>query len=173
MQANYTFRVAVPDDVPAVRALVERAYRGPEAAIGWSSEASLLKGPRTSMAEIAGLFAAEGHRFVLAESGDGLAGCVLIEQRGDAGYFGMLSIDPRLQSKGLGKALLAEAERVARELWGVGAMTLVVINLRTPLIEWYGRRGYSLTGRTEPFPFDEASGEVHRNFHFIEMRKAF
>ena len=38
-------------------ALIERAYRGPETAGSWMSEAHLLKGPRTSHADISTLVA--------------------------------------------------------------------------------------------------------------------
>ena len=168
-----TYRYATPADLGPVRALVERAYRGPESAKGWASEAGLLTGPRTSDDEIVAYIAGSSSRFLLAERDGVLVGCVLIEQHGEDGYFGMFSIDPGLQAAGLGRALLAKAEDAVRDLWDAKGMVAVVINLREELIAWYERRGYALTGRREPFPFDVHSGALRNDFDFVELRKQF
>jgi ribosomal protein S18 acetylase RimI-like enzyme len=168
-----TFRYATADDAESVRALIELAYRGPESAKGWASEAGILTGPRTSLDEVVELIAEPDTRFLLAEVDGSLVGCVLIEKHGDDGYFGMFSIDPRVQTGGLGKALLAEAEESVRDLWDAKGMVAVVINLRDNLIAWYERRGYALTGRTEPFPFHQHSGALRTDFHLVELRKGF
>ncbi|HVV95505.1 MAG TPA: GNAT family N-acetyltransferase, partial [Rhodanobacteraceae bacterium] len=42
-----TFRAASRDDVPAIVALVESAYRGDVSRKGWTTEADLLDGQRT------------------------------------------------------------------------------------------------------------------------------
>jgi ribosomal protein S18 acetylase RimI-like enzyme len=180
--SNPTFRFARQSDVPALVALIERAYRGPETAGSWVSEAHLLTGPRTSDAEIFGLIAQSDSKLLVAEIGGRIAGCCLIQKRGstectsgDVGtggaYFGMFAIDPSLHQTGLGKLVLAEAERQARRLWNAGAMVMTVINVRDRLIEYYQRRGYRLTGAHIPFPFSETTGETTRDFHLVEMRK--
>jgi ribosomal protein S18 acetylase RimI-like enzyme len=166
------YRYATAADVPALRALIERCYRGDEARKGWTYESDFLTEPRTSPDELAGLIDGNDRRFVLAEQQGKLVGCALIEKRGDESYFGMLSIDPALQSGGLGKAMLAEVEANARTLWKSRAMTLVVINLREELIAWYRRRGYELSGHTEPFPFGIHPPRPGLDFHLVEMRKA-
>ena len=89
----------------------------------------------------------------------------------NAAYFGMFAIDPTIHGGGLGKQLIAEAERRVRELWDANQMVMTVINLRTELIDWYKRRGYRLTGATLPFPFSDNTGETTRDFHLVEMRK--
>jgi hypothetical protein len=33
---------------------------------------------------------------------------------------------------------------------------MTVVNLRSALIEWYQRRGYTLTGETKPFPYGDS-----------------
>ena len=73
-----------------------------------------------------------------------------------AAYIGMLAVNPNLQSQGLGRRLLAEAERVARHEFRahVGRMTVIV--QRDDLISWYKRRGYCVTGAREPFPYGNA-----------------
>ena len=50
--SQLAFRYARKADAPALVDLIERAYRGPEAAGKWTSEASLLTGPRTNLDEI-------------------------------------------------------------------------------------------------------------------------
>jgi GNAT superfamily N-acetyltransferase len=175
-----SFRYAVEADVSPLVALIERAYRGPETAGSWVSEAHLLKGPRTSNAEISELISQSDSRFLIAERGGHLLGCCLIQRLGAtecasgdkaSAYFGMFAIDPTDHSTGLGKQILAEAERRVRDLWRSSSMVMTVINVRDQLIEYYKRRGYALTGATMPFPFSATSGEVTRDFHLVEMKK--
>lgn len=178
------FRLAAPADADALVDLIERAYRGPETAGQWDSESHLLTGPRTSLSEIAELLARADSRFVVAETEDRIIGCALIQQAGStvcspsnagtiAAYFGMFATDPAIRTAGLGKAVLAEAEVQARNLWSVPAMIMTVISVRTGLIAWYERRGYRLTGARVPFPFSETTGETTRDFDLVELRKDF
>jgi ribosomal protein S18 acetylase RimI-like enzyme len=69
-----------------------------------------------------------------------------------AGYFGMFSVEPTRQGGGLGKQVLAEAERIVREDWRCDAMRMTVIDVREELIAFYERRGYRRTGIKKPFP---------------------
>ena len=64
--SDLSFRYAVQADVPPLVALIERAYRSPETAGSWVSEAHLLKGPRTSNIEISELIAQPDSRFLIA-----------------------------------------------------------------------------------------------------------
>jgi GNAT superfamily N-acetyltransferase len=166
-----TYRYGTVQDVPAIRTLIERCYRGDEIAKDWASEAAFLKGPRTSEAQIAELVANSKCHFLLAEDGKLLVGCALLERRGDDAYFGMFSVEPLRQEGGIGKAFLAQAEAAVRKLWHSTSMTMVVISIREALIDWYGRRGYSRTGATLPFPFSGTTGETRRDFHLVELRK--
>jgi ribosomal protein S18 acetylase RimI-like enzyme len=165
------FRYADASDAAAVGQLIERAYRGPEAAKGWTNEANLLTGPRTADGEIAGLIADGESRFVLAEIGGQLRACALVQKDGEDAYFGMFSVDPAVQGTGLGKQVLAACERAARAEWKSRALGMVVINLREELIAWYERRGYTLTGKREPFPFEHATGATRNDFDLVELKK--
>lgn len=180
-----TYRFAVASDADAIVALIEAAYRSPATAGEWDSESHLLTGPRTSHEEIARLIADPDSRFLLAEIDNRIAGCCLVQRRAatdcmtadvsdraPAGaYFGMFAIDPHIRTSGLGKALIAEAEREVVQLWRSPEMVMTVINVRDRLIEWYQRRGYALTGNRLPFPFTATSGETTRDFDLVEMRK--
>ena len=81
--------------------------------------------------------------------------CAHVCEQDGAGYFGMFSVRPDLQGGGVGKAVLAEAERIAREEWGLPAMRMTVIDVRDELIAWYERRGYRRTGIRKPFPYGD------------------
>jgi ribosomal protein S18 acetylase RimI-like enzyme len=179
--SDLAFRYAAPADATAVADLIERAYRSPESAGKWTSEAHLLTGPRSSPDEVSSLIARTDSRFLLAERAGALVACCLLQGLTpaapantaaiNAAYFGMFAIDPAIHGGGLGKTVIAEAERSVRALWNCNQMVMTVINVRTELIAWYERRGYRLTGATIPFPFSETSGETTRNFHLSEMRK--
>lgn len=166
-----SFRVATTADTSAVVALIESAYRGEESLAGWTSEAGFIEGQRTNANEISSLIGRQDARFVLAFDEGKLVGCALVKNDQGEGYFGMFSVRPARQGAGLGKLLLAEAERVARTLWGCSTMKMTVISIRDELIAFYERRGYRRSG-TEPFPFDKEPGVRRRDFHFVVLSKA-
>ena len=166
-----TFRFARPGDAAAVHALTERTYRGETAARGWTHEADLLAGPRTSRSEIDALIADPASRFVLAEDDGRLAASALIQSRGEVAYFGMFSVDPDAQGQGVGRAVLAACERAALDEWGAARLEMTVISLRQELIAWYGRRGYRPTGERRPFPFGEHSGALRTDFDLVVLEK--
>jgi ribosomal protein S18 acetylase RimI-like enzyme len=76
----------------------------------------------------------------------------------------MFAVSPSRQGAGLGRAVLAEAERYARDEWGAGELRMTVIVQRADLIAWYVRRGYTRTGELTPFPYgDERFGRPRRS----------
>jgi ribosomal protein S18 acetylase RimI-like enzyme len=154
-----TFRIAGADDVPALVALVESAYRGEASRAGWTTEAHLLSGQRTDADGVAEVLASPDSVLLVAERGGELLACCHVQRRPAGAYFGMFSVRPELQGGGLGRTVLARAERIAREQWGLARMEMTVIAQREDLIAWYERRGYRRTGEFEPFPYgDERFG---------------
>ena len=167
-------RTATPDDAPAIVSLVESAYRGESSRAGWTTEADLLGGQRTDLAEVTAVLASPACQMLLAVDDDGtLVGCCEVERRADSAYFGMFAVSPPMQGRGIGDMLLARAEELAREEWAAPRMEMLVISVRTELIRWYERRGYQLTGRTEPFPYgDERFGVPLRDdLEFVVLEK--
>lgn len=152
-----TFRSAGAGDIAAVVALTESAYRGDASRAGWTTEADLLDGQRTDVREVAELIADTRGCVLLAErDGALLASCVVQRLAGEhagEGYFGMFSVCPAVQGRGTGSALLAEAERIARDEWHCPVMRMTVIDARVELIAWYERHGYRRTGEYRPFPY--------------------
>ena len=159
-----TFRDATEADVDALVALIESAYRGDTSRTGWTTEADLLHGQRTDPEGVRAVLASPGSRMLVAERDGVVVACCQLEHRGDSGYFGMFSVSPTLQGAGLGKIVMAEAERVAREEWGATTMEMTVIVQREDLIAFYERRGYRRTGELSPFPYgDERFGVPQRD----------
>jgi len=154
MDASLELRTAQAADVEAVVSLVQSAYRGESGLRGWTTETQLLGGQRTDPREVSALVARPDSLVLLAERAGRLVGCCHLERKeGEAAYFGMFAVDPDEQRAGLGRALLAEAARVAVERWASRTMRMTVIVQREELLAWYERRGYRRTGRFEPFPY--------------------
>jgi ribosomal protein S18 acetylase RimI-like enzyme len=153
---NLSFRAAEPTDIPDVVALVESAYRGDASRAGWTTEADFLDGRRTGSDDVLAQIERPQSRILLAEQDGALLACAHVAVEDGTGYFGMFSVRPNLQNAGVGKTVLAEAERIAREEWMLAAMRMTVIDIRDELIAWYERRGYRRTGITKPFPYGDA-----------------
>jgi ribosomal protein S18 acetylase RimI-like enzyme len=161
---RFSFRLAVAADIPVIVALVESAYRGESGLRGWTTESHLLDGQRTDAAAVAALISRQDSRMLLAERDGQLKASCHVERQGMAAYFGMFAVDPGEQGGGLGKRMLAEAERMARDEWHCPAMRMSVIVQRDELIAWYERRGYRRTGEYQPFPYgDERFGIPRRD----------
>lgn len=159
-------RPATHDDLPALHALIERAYRGDSARGGWTHEADLLGGQRTDVAALADTLADPDHCLLVSiDPAGALAGCVEIADRGGGlAYLGLLSVAPDGQAKGLGKQLIAAAEAEAQRRFGATRIEMTVIRQRVELIAFYERRGYRLTGEQRPFPYgDMRFGEPRRD----------
>ncbi|MER5771296.1 GNAT family N-acetyltransferase [Streptomyces sp. NPDC001985] len=150
---SLTFREAAEADVPALYELIQAAYR--DGAGGWTTEAALIGGGRIGAPQLREIIGAEGELLIVAEREGAVVGCCRLEHRGATALFGLFAVHPRLQAGGLGRRILAEAERRARETWGVRAVHMTVISLRDELIAWYERRGYRRTGELTPFPYEE------------------
>lgn len=149
------FRAATVDDLDALVALVTSAYRGDASRKGWTTEADFLEGNRIDREVLQRDIERPRSQVLLAECDGQLLACAHICEEDGAGYFGMFSVVPDLQGAGIGKAVLAEGERIAREDWGLPAMRMTVIDIRDALIRFYERRGYALTGIKKPFPYGD------------------
>ncbi|MDT7934763.1 MAG: GNAT family N-acetyltransferase [Sphingomonadaceae bacterium] len=151
-----SLRPAAAADLPALHALIERAYRGDRARAGWTHEADLLGGQRTDQAALTGMLADPLQRLYVAEVDGALVGCVsLLRKPGGVAYLGLLTVDPKRQAGGLGRAVLAAAEERAVADLGATRVEMTVIRQRAELIAWYERRGYAPTGEERAFPYGD------------------
>ena len=152
MTGTLAIVAATPADAPALKALLEAAYRGDSARQGWNHEADILDDERIGIEELGAMLADPAVTILTARDAGTLIGCVAVTRKDDTlGYLGMLCVLPTLQSAGLGRKLLDAAEDLARTE-GIAAMEMTVIDSRTSLIAWYERRGYAFTGERRPFP---------------------
>ncbi len=170
MTSNFRIDLAAESDLADVAALVNLAYRGDSARQGWTSEAGLVQGLRTSEAIVRGDLAAKPASVILTmrDVADGiLLGCVWLEPVDSQKWFlGMLTIRPDTQGRQLGRTLLAAAEAHAIER-GAKTMRMTVIDVRDTLIAWYERRGYVLLEETLPFNYGDPPA-THLRFAVLE-----
>jgi ribosomal protein S18 acetylase RimI-like enzyme len=165
-------------DVPAIAALMNRAYRGSGSPAGWSTEEPYLSGSRTTSDVLRADLLAKPKALLLKwvePPSNEFSGCVWLEPLGDhTWYLGSLAIDPNRQNSGLGRTLLAAAEDWVRDHGGT-RIRMTVVNVRDKLIAWYLRRGYQLTGEMEPFPYgDDRFGRPLRDdLSFVVLEKHF
>lgn len=136
--------------------LINSSYRGESSRLGWTTEADLLDGLRTDLADVTRLLTTSESMILIAEQDQQLIGSVHLQHNGDYAQLGMLSVKPTLQNQGIGKQLISAAETIAQQQWRVKSMRMAVIPCREQLIAYYQRRGYGRTGETIPFPVNPA-----------------
>ena len=154
--AQSDIRVASAADASALARLINDAF---------IVEAFFKIGDRTSVDEVVELM--QPGEFLISEDANGaLAGCVYLKCSGERAYFGMLSIDPPRQGKGLGRRLIEATEMRARE-HGCRFMDIQIVNLREELPAYYRRLGYVERGT---LPFSDPD-RASRPCHFVVMTK--
>ncbi len=153
--------------------LVERAYRGDASRAGWTTEADLLDGQRTDLEDVRSSITGPGQVMRLAHQGERLVGSVLLTPEPDAVLLGMLAVEPTLQSAGLGRLVLAAAERWMRDSMGGTKGRMTVLVQRTELLAWYARRGWLPTGARKPFPYGNPRFGLPRrdDLEFVVLEK--
>jgi GNAT superfamily N-acetyltransferase len=149
-------RLATLDDADLLADIINRAF---------IVEAFFKIGDRTSPEHVVELMR-NGGGFLIAEVGGQAGGCVLVKTKGDTGYFGMLSVDPVQQGKGLGRFLIDASEAYLRD-HGCRDIEIEIVNLRSELPPFYEKFGYRTT---EQRPFTD-SDRASQPCHFIVMTK--
>ena len=163
--------IAMPEDAPTLVKLINSAYRGEQSKKGWTTEADIIAGDsRILLPDLQALMQKPGVIFLQSvNEKQETEGSVFLEKRGDQLYLGMLSVHPDLQTRGTGKQLMLAAEDQAREM-GCRSIIMRVIHLRKELIDWYLRRGYYDTGKTEAY-IPPSYESVSIPFHFVILQK--
>ena|SRR5688572_29046505 len=151
----FIYRNADESDSEALMGLINRAFE---------VESAFFTTKRIDLEETLGHFG-KG-KFLLAEIDGRIAGCNYVELRGEAGYFGLLSVDPRYQGHGLGRILIEQAEEFCRAA-GCSRMQIRVLNHRTELPPFYEKLGYHVARNEEV----EQVPSARVPYHFIVMEK--
>jgi ribosomal protein S18 acetylase RimI-like enzyme len=168
---DYKIEPATSADIPALNKLVNSAYRGESSRKGWTTEADMIDGTRIDEAALLDLIQDKNTTILKYTEVDKILGCVELRKEKDNLYLGMLTVQPDLQAKGIGKKLLNAGEDFAREQ-GCRKVSMTVVSVRDKLIDWYVRHGYILTGERKPFKMpDERFGVPRQPLEFVAMEK--
>jgi len=169
MELSLAITRAEKEHAAAITRLINSAYRGETASLGWTSESEYMEGLRMTDEDME-LLIDQPHidNFKCCTPEEEIVGFVSLEQRPEFLYLSLLTVSPLAQAGGIGKHLLAFAEGHARSLFKPSIL-ITVVNIRTELIAWYERRGYLATGETLPFP--TGAGKPKVPVYLIEMKK--
>jgi len=167
---------AVETDFAEIIELANIAYRKTGPGSSWNSEEGLIAGPRLNESLLRDEFARnpEAHLLVYRETpASQLLGTVWLEPKdSDTWYMGLLTVRPDKQAAGLGRTILTAAEDYVRAHGG-NRIRMTVLHVRATLIAWYERRGYTLTGETEPWHHDDQrfGTALRDDLYFLVMQK--
>ncbi|MBS1810124.1 MAG: GNAT family N-acetyltransferase [Acidobacteria bacterium] len=148
----FSFRKAILAEARVIADLINSAYRGDSSRAGWTTEADLVMGTRINEAEICGLIEMQDSFILLCLQAKEIIGTIHLQKIDGAAYLGLFVVKPNLQGNGIGKQLMAEAEKLARQQWNVTRIWMTTIAQRSELVSFYERRGYQRTGQRKPFP---------------------
>jgi ribosomal protein S18 acetylase RimI-like enzyme len=163
--------IATLEDASTLEKLINSAYRGETSKKGWATEAHLLKGKRITLDELKEIIKNKDNTILKYTENNQIIGSVLLTNKGNKLYLGMLAISPELQNRGIGKKLLQQAEIHALSL-GLHKIVMTVITIREKLIEWYNRHGYVDTGVREPFILNDSDTIISdQHLEFVVLEK--
>jgi N-acetylglutamate synthase-like GNAT family acetyltransferase len=170
--SNPHISLATMQDAKHLETLLNTAYRGETAKLGWTHEADLIAGNvrvnETMVLESLNTNNAEFLKYV--NDNAEIIGCVNLRQNENKLYLGMFAVHPTQQGSGVGKQLLLAAEEYASHV-GINAIYMTVISLRIELINWYKTKGYKETGEKEPFVEDAITGTHLKELEFMVLEK--
>lgn len=171
--SNPNIRIATTTDIPAIKDLLNSAYRGEGSRQGWTTEADLIAGEiRTDEGVLQNVMQEPGSVLLkYTNEQQKIIGCVNLQQHGQSIYLGMFSVSPHLQGLGIGKQLLNASEEYSVQLHCT-SIYMYVVSVRTELIDWYKRHGYTDTGETKPFPEDGITGKHLKPLEFLVLEKS-
>jgi GNAT superfamily N-acetyltransferase len=168
---------AVEADYAEIIELANVAYRKTGPGSSWNSEEGLITGQRLNESLLREELAAKpaAHMLTYREEENGLLlGTVWLEPKDNSTwYLGLLTVRPDRQVRGLGRTILTGAEDFVRANGGM-RIRMTVLYVRTTLIAWYARRGYVLTGETEPWHYDDQRFGIplRDDLYFVVMEKS-
>jgi len=97
-----------------------------------------------------------------------LVACIGLSLDHNSVEIGTFAIDSSVQNLGYGKQML---NYVAQSCSEVRDLIMYVLDVRSELIAYYQRRGYQITGHTEPYPVNANVGQPLVPIQLIEMKK--
>jgi putative acetyltransferase len=151
---DYAIRPARLDDGPALTAITLAAIRGTAAAAYTPEQVEAWSSRVAQSARIAGAFAGDLVQVAVDQTDCPVAYCVMETD----GHLDMLYCHPEHGGRGLGRRLLADAEREASRL-GLTRLFTEASELARPV---FARAGYALLGRRDfTIPFEGSEVAIH------------
>lgn len=172
MFTNSSIQLATVEDSSTIVQLLNEAYRGEQSTKGWTTEAHLIAGnQRTNLQQLQTVLTQVNSLFLKYTNNNAeLVGCVNLQITKEGIYLGMFSVHPLIQNEGIGKQLLQAAEEFAKAK-NIQRIYMTVIDVRTELIAWYERKGYTNTNKKIAFKEDDISGKHLQSLTFTELEK--
>lgn len=172
-QKQGTLEPVADEEIADVASLITRAFRS----TGWHTEEELVTAFTLTEEQLRSQTAITKPNGALLQwrDGRGRVGCVLLRRVNEQKWrFAFLAIEPTLQTSGLGHALLGMIEEYSQQR-GATTLCMNAMITRKNLIAWYTRRGYKLTGETEPFVHQaDRHGDLLRDdLCFVVLEKSF
>ena len=149
MKEKLTLKSAKITDAENLNILINQAYRGE---VGWTRETEIVAGKRSSIKEVYGLIKNLDTNLFIVEINEDIAACICVEKKQNTALISTFAVNPKFQNQGIGKHVLALAEKFAINQLKVKKLVMVVISQRMELISFYERRGYKKTGKITDYP---------------------
>ncbi|CAN4265933.1 NAT_SF domain containing protein [Methylophilaceae bacterium] len=147
-------------DAQDIAALINSSYRGESSRAGWTTEADILDGLRTTTQEVASIIKRDDAFMLVGVLRDQIVATICCERQDAYGrniaHLGMIAVKPTLQNKGHGTTMIHAAEAMTFREWRVVGFHMAVITLREELIAFYERLGYARSGEFKNFPENSA-----------------
>jgi len=142
MAETHTIRPMTEDDLPAVLAI--------DGAVGWRHDEERFRY----------LLAAPDTRGVIAEDGGAVGGFAFMGLREPVGWLGPVAVAPGRAGRGLGTALVREADRFFREEERCDAAILEAYEWNRRAIALYDRMGFVVTSVADLFGTPEGAAPL-------------
>ena len=168
---SLNIRNAKIDDVAQLVELINVAYRAQSES--WTTEKAFIDGTRITNKQLSEDLSRSNFKLFVGENEQGLlVACIGLSFDHNSVEIGTFAIDPTIQNLGYGREMLNYVEAyVAQSCSEVRDLIMYVLDVRSELIAYYQRRGYQITGHTEPYPVNANVGQPLVPIQLIEMKK--
>lgn len=166
-------RKARIEDIDRLVEVINAAYRN-QFGRSWTTEKVFVDGVRITKEQLSRDLNQSNFELLVGENEQGsLVGCIGLNFDSSSVEIGTFAIDPTIQNLGYGREMLNYVETcITQNYSSVRRLIMYVLDVRSELMAYYQRRGYQITGRTEPYPIDADVGQPLVPIKLIEMEKA-